>query len=515
MEGQNSEIKAKSSILAVIFYPLLLVAVIAAVLGSTLLPLFIIREVEIKDHQRIERIEEMSVAFLEISQEIGGPSIYDSSFLSFLKNKTGFDVAIYDKEGLIASSFNESQNALKERAPFGQETINRLTEEYQKNIPLPHLHQHFSIGNDIYMISSYALPGILSEPDASSLVFVNFVSSAKRFYDLRNKISFVMALTALALIGTVVAFLMFILKKFVSEPARMIIRAAEEIGKGNLEVALPRVALGEMAHLSDHLSIMIEKLRELREKEKELNQMKTEIISIAAHHLRTPLSALKWGLQTILQGDLGKISSSAQKALLENLYNTNEQMVQVVNDLLDVSRIEEGKFGYNWSYGNLEDIIRESIKETEPRIKKAGLKLIFQKPRASLPKIKIDPSKIQLVIFNLIDNALKYTSSGEIKVSLAYKDLQIIFSVKDDGIGIPQFEQEKIFSKFFRASNIVKSNSMGTGLGLYIAKSIIEKHGGKIWFQSKEGQGSVFSFSLPVEKRFAPKEKYLEFLENI
>ena len=242
-------------------------------------------------------------------------------------------------------------------------------------------------------------------------------------------------------------------------------------------------------------------------REKMVERLKTEFVSLSAHQLRTPLSAIKWTLRMLLDGDLGKITGE-QREFVEKTYQSNERMITLINDLLDVTRIEEGRYVYKPVFSQLEDMVQSVVDVLEEEIKRKEIKFEFKKPETKLPKVKVDKEKIGLVINNLINNAIRYTpSGGEITVSLSYNGKEIEFSVTDTGIGIPKDQQERIFTKFFRAANAMRKGTEGTGLGLFIAKNIVEAHGGKIWFKSKEGEGTTFYFTIPIKKEF---EEFLE-----
>lgn len=235
-------------------------------------------------------------------------------------------------------------------------------------------------------------------------------------------------------------------------------------------------------------------------REKEIENIKSEFVSTAAHQLRTPLSAIKWTLQMIIDGDLGYLSPE-QKTFLMQGYKSNERMINLVNDLLNVARIEEGRFGYQFSLIQLEDLIQTIIQDFTYKIKEKKINFRYLRPPNPLPKVNVDPAKMRLAIGNLIDNAMKYTPENkQVTISIKYDKLNLEVSVKDDGIGIPINQQKKLFSKFFRSENAVRAQTEGSGLGLFIVKNIIEKHKGQIWFKSAENQGSIFCFTLPVNK---------------
>ena len=233
-------------------------------------------------------------------------------------------------------------------------------------------------------------------------------------------------------------------------------------------------------------------------REKRIERMKTEFVSIAAHQLRTPLSAIKWTLRMLLDGDLGGITEE-QKNFIEKTYDSNERMIALINDLLSVARIEEGKYLYKPILTDIELVVKFVINSFKEEIKRKKLKFEFKKTEKKLPLVLIDVEKMRLAIQNLFDNAIRYTHpDGKVTVSLKRVKKEIEVSIKDTGVGIPKDQQERVFTKFFRAANVMRMQTDGSGLGLFITKNIIEAHGGKIWFESEENKGSTFHFSLPT-----------------
>lgn len=235
-------------------------------------------------------------------------------------------------------------------------------------------------------------------------------------------------------------------------------------------------------------------------REKTIDVMKSEFISVVAHQLRTPLSAIKWIIKMVLDGDAGKINKE-QEELLNKGYQSNERMIWLINDLLNVSRIEEGRFLYEFSIRSLEWIIKEAINSFHQLAKEGDVKIIFNEPEAPLPQVKVDAEKLMLAIQNLIENAIRYSpKKGKVTISLLYDKIneEIEVMIKDEGFGIPEYQKKRAFTKFFRGDNIVKRQTEGTGLGLFITKNIIEAHNGKIWLESEEDKGTTFYFRLPI-----------------
>lgn len=236
---------------------------------------------------------------------------------------------------------------------------------------------------------------------------------------------------------------------------------------------------------------------------KELDRNRTEFVSVVAHQLRTPLSAIKWTVDLLVNGSLGKITND-QRTFILKMKDTNERMIKFVGDLLSASRIESGVFSYIFTETDIIPIADVAFDELVPQAREKNINLTFKKPHDKLPLVSIDPDKIKAVLQNLLENAIKYTSEGgSVELSIYEENKKIFFAVKDNGMGIPKEDSLRIFQRFFRAPNAVKEKSEGTGLGLYLVKEIIEKHGGNVWFESIENKGSTFYCAIPVSE-----EKY-------
>jgi len=237
-------------------------------------------------------------------------------------------------------------------------------------------------------------------------------------------------------------------------------------------------------------------------REKTAEKMKSEFVTLAAHQLRTPTSAVKWSIQVLLDGDLGELEEG-QRKILEKMYSTNNKVIRLVKDLLNLAQIEEGKFLSKIVLSNIEDIIQLIINSRKDLIIKKKIKFELKKPETKLPKVMLDVEKIKIAIENILDNAIRYTSSGDsISISLEDKKKEIEVKIQDTGMGIPEDQQAKVFTKFFRGTNVMKVDTEGTGLGLYISKNIIEAHGGKIWFESERDEGTTFHFTIPIKESF-------------
>lgn len=234
-------------------------------------------------------------------------------------------------------------------------------------------------------------------------------------------------------------------------------------------------------------------------REKLLEKEKNDFIISIAHQIKTAISSAKWSLKMFLDGDFGQ-TNKEQADVIKRLYKINDSSFFLIESLLDATKIEDGVYTYNKTLADIQDIVQGMMNYFQDKIKDKNIKVKFKKPANRLEKLMLDKAKIESVVLNLFDNALKYTKTGGvIEVSLEKKGDNIEFKIKDSGIGIPKDQQAKIFKKFFRAENANKIESTGTGLGLFIAKKIIEGHGGRLWFESEEDKGSAFYFTLPTK----------------
>jgi len=233
------------------------------------------------------------------------------------------------------------------------------------------------------------------------------------------------------------------------------------------------------------------------EKLAEANRLKTEFVNIVAHQLRTPLSAIRWSVGFLSEEKAGHLNSQ-QYEQIELIQSNVKRLIKLVEDLLDVSKIEQGRIALKKEKINLEDLAREMVKQYSSYARASNISLKL-KTEKKLPLVSADPEKIKIVLQNLIDNAIRYSKKiGKIQIKLSKENGYIKCEVRDNGVGIPKNEQKYIFRKFFRSSNILRRQTRGTGLGLFIAKAFINLHNGRIGFKSEENKGSVFWFELPI-----------------
>ncbi len=244
-----------------------------------------------------------------------------------------------------------------------------------------------------------------------------------------------------------------------------------------------------------------------------LEQAKSKFISVTTHQLRTPLAAVKWTLDMAAKGDLGTVNDEQKKFLGKGLESVN-RVISIVNDLLKVDSIDSSREEYNFKPTDIIKLLDDVLFEFANQAAVKKISLVTEKPNSLIPQIEIDDDKIRMVLENFIDNAIKYTPEGgkvvvrlsDDKVNTAEGTLEL--SISDSGIGIPPEESNKVFQKFFRATNAIKKEPDGSGLGLFIAHDIIEKHGGTVWFNTETGQGdstdkagTTFFFTLPLHQK--------------
>lgn len=266
-----------------------------------------------------------------------------------------------------------------------------------------------------------------------------------------------------------------------------------------IHVSLAAAPIKKKSEVVGSVVVFADKTREY-----EVDKMKSEFISIASHQLRTPLTGIKWMVSLLLRGQAGKLGEK-QLEFLRNIDSSNERMIQLVNDLLNVSRIESNKAKkLEKTACDLKKMIGDVLAEQQGIAQQLGISLVAD-TKASPSVVDADHDKLYQVVMNLANNAIKYSRKGgsvQVGYSLEKGEKDAAFvkvSVRDSGIGIPKSQQGKIFQKFFRADNAVASVATGTGLGLYYVKMVIEAHGGRIWFDSVPDKGTTFYFTLPLK----------------
>jgi len=248
-------------------------------------------------------------------------------------------------------------------------------------------------------------------------------------------------------------------------------------------------------------NVDIKTLQEENEKLVKLCSVKADMVSISAHQIRTSLSALKWIIKMFLNGDLGKLDAE-QENLLEKAYESNDRAINIVSELLLANKTENvTEKKYNFSEVDITELINDSIFDFSGEAHAQGIEIIFLTPETKLPPVHADKEKLRAVLQNLLENAIKYNNvHGKIFVALREKSGMIEVSVKDTGIGISEEGKKRIFEKFYRDPRAQKKEPVGSGIGLFTIKKIVEDHAGKMYFESSEDEGTTFFFTIPILK---------------
>lgn len=252
-------------------------------------------------------------------------------------------------------------------------------------------------------------------------------------------------------------------------------------------------------HLEQRIQAATEELRANNTQLQRLDEVKDEFISMASHQLRTPLTSIKGYLSMLIEGDLGELTKE-QKHVLSEAFVSSERMVRLIGDFLNVSRLQTGKFVIDKRPVDLAQLVQRELDALQSNAAARNMKFSYKKPK-NIPILELDENKIEQVVMNFSDNAIYYAEeNGTIVVTVRKVDNFVEFTVKDNGIGVPKEDQKHLFTKFYRASNARKARPDGTGVGLFLAKKVIDDHDGSIIFSSEEGKGSTFGFRLPLPR---------------
>lgn len=335
--------------------------------------------------------------------------------------------------------------------------------------------------------------------------FINYISNSEPRLILDQKVAF------LNFYQAIIVFIAYLVLGFLSAYISHIIRGSSRKLKDDM--AVNEIQINELKIMNKELEA---KARELSSKDMELTlankrlesleQAKSKFVSVTTHQLRTPLSGIKWTFEMMENGSLGPVSDE-QKEFLTKGHESTKRMISIVNDLLNMDRVEEEKIDYIYKPASVLSLIDSILSEFTNQTESKKMNIEVVKPDRPFPEVEMDAMRIKMVLENLIDNAIKYSLEGG-KVVVTASDAginsvqnNIEITITDSGIGVPKEEQPKIFHQFFRASNAIQKEPDGSGIGLYIAKDIIEKHGGTIWFDSLATGGMSFHFTLPIHQK--------------
>ena len=233
----------------------------------------------------------------------------------------------------------------------------------------------------------------------------------------------------------------------------------------------------------------------------------TELVTVASHQLRGPLTNINWALQSL--GQATELND-ANKIIVTTALTAVQNLLRRIDELLSVAKMDEGHFGYSFEEANIVDFLGTILDNILPQARAVGVKIYFDRPSVDLPRVMIDPKQLAIAVVNIMENAIRYNvANGEVIVKVAKADDKpfIAITVRDTGIGIPPESTKKLFMKFFRADNAEKLQTEGSGLGLYIAKGIITAHGGEIRAESELNRGTIITFTIPTDPNLVPKRE--------
>ncbi len=365
--------------------------------------------------------------------------------------------------------------------------------------------------------------GIFVSVAWSSFLIIPFLDPAivnlSSKYQLNLAILALIRLIVVTLLTVAPAFLIIWLatKNYIIKPINSFIQITRVISMGNLGQRVPVISKDELGQLALNINTLVQNsarafqnmanyLRDEKLKERELqvankkleglDNLKDEFVSIASHELRTPMTAIKGLISMIFEGDFGPINKEIQDPL-NDIATSTERLIELVNDMLDVSRIEAGRLKLTFEDVSLNSIVSEMVKLLTPLAKQKGIELKIEPFEDK--KIHADPGKVKEILNNLIGNSIKFTDKGEITVKVEQRENLMCVLVSDTGMGISKEDQARLFNKFSQISDNQLGRPKGTGLGLYISREFARKMGGDLWIESSEaGRGSVFAFTLPM-----------------
>jgi signal transduction histidine kinase len=289
----------------------------------------------------------------------------------------------------------------------------------------------------------------------------------------------------------------FFVTRSISKPIKDLHQATLELEKGNYDVRLDIKTDDEIAELGNAFNLTTAALGRLEQERKEIDNAKTEFLSITSHELRSPMTPMKAQLQMLQEGYFGKLNKK-QKESLKIITRNSDRLDNIIVDFLEISRIEAARLKFNFKETDIAQIIDETTKFMEGFAKEKNIKLVVNVDK--IPMIEVDPDRLSQVLRNLVGNAIKFSEeNSKIKIDAKLQKDQLLFSVRDYGCGMNCENQIRVFEPFYQVENSSRRKHGGTGLGLAICRGIVEAQKGKIWVESQEGKGSKFFFTVPLE----------------
>jgi len=318
--------------------------------------------------------------------------------------------------------------------------------------------------------------------------------------ELSTEISKLLAqitISIIVLIAVLTAIIGFFISKKISHPLKQLYNATRKIEKGEFDINLDIKTGDELEQLANAFNRTAATLARLETERTEIDTAKSEFLSITSHELRSPMTPMKAQLQMFEEGYFGKLSKK-QKESIKIITRNADRLDNIIADFLEVSRIEAARLKFNFRETDLVETVKETAEFMQAFANEKKIKLLVRSDR--IPKIKADPDRISQVLRNLVNNAIKFSpEKSTIEIESRLKKDHIQFSVKDSGVGLTAENQIRIFEPFYQVEDTNRRRHGGTGLGLAICRGIVESQKGKIWVESKQGSGSKFYFTFPLE----------------
>ena len=361
-----------------------------------------------------------------------------------------------------------------------------------KNYIMGHIHIKLTL---LFLLVGLVAPGI--GIGYFYLIANSFLIENSEFFVQQRMLLNASALLIIILIAVNTMLIgFFIISRSFSKPIHDLNKAAQELEKGNFKIQTNIKTNDELAQLSEALNRSAIALSKMEEERNNLDRSKSEFLSITSHELRTPITPLKAQLQMLQQEYFGKLTDKQKESLTIILRNA-ERLNKIIEDFLEISRIEAARLKFAFRKTDLHETIKETIEFMTGFAKEKNISLAS--PSNQLPIIEIDPDRISQVLRNLVHNAIKFSpQNSTIEINALLQNDHILFSVKDQGVGLSTEDQIRVFEPFYQVEGSLRRNYGGTGLGLTICRGIIEAQKGKIWVESKLNVGSTFYFTIPL-----------------
>lgn len=293
-------------------------------------------------------------------------------------------------------------------------------------------------------------------------------------------------------------FLYIFIQRTVIRPVRAIGRAMQEFTAHGHQVPLPKLdhSIAEVDSFVEAFQEYTDNVEKVHTRDMEVSKMKSDFISTAAHQLRTPMTGIRWALEALQKSSL----TPDQQALVDSAVGKSHDLVTIIGTLLDISSIESGKYRYNFQPTDMDGVLEDIARDFSPLAQARQVSLYYEKSGVPLGKVTADVERIKWVLNNLVENAIHYTpAGGSVRLTIESGLGRLFIRVKDTGIGIKETDRGNIFERFYRAPNAIQKENSGNGLGLYIARTIANDHGGDLNFAPNEaGPGTTFTLSLPL-----------------